>query len=135
MKIARHRRRKGTCIAQEIEANLAELGAEVPHLGVQRPIHVLFVGGAYMLTQFHNRQSTNDVDILLKDSDDPFTSLPYLLFKAAVRAVAQQKRSPASWINDVIGDFLCDQRMVPEGVLWRTLEQWKWAVFCAASIE
>lgn len=56
--------------AEDIESYLAELGMELQNLGAEHPIRVLLVGGAYMLTQMHNRVSTNDVDVLLKDLEN-----------------------------------------------------------------
>lgn len=53
-----------------------------------------------MLTQVHNRPTTNDVDVLLKDIDDTTTSLPYRTFKIAVRAVASRNHLPDTWMND-----------------------------------
>ena len=106
--------------AQAIENYLAELGQELQHLGVQRPIRILMVGGAFMLTQIHNRSSTNDVDVLLKDGEDFTTSPRYQTFRAAVRAVARQHKLPSNWLNDIMGDFLRDTGTAPDGTLWRT---------------
>jgi hypothetical protein len=47
------------------------------------------------------------------------TSPLYQTFKAAVRAVANSNQIPVTWINDLIGDFLRNASIVPEGVLWR----------------
>ncbi len=105
--------------ANEIEMYLAELGQELQNQGVQRPIRVLLVGGAFMLTQLHSRATTNDVDVILKDVDDPLTSPLYRSFKNAVRVVATHNNIPIIWLNDVIGDFLKDSSAVPEGTLWR----------------
>lgn len=105
--------------AQDIETYLADLGQELQDQGVRLPVRILIVGGAFMLTQLHNRPTTNDVDMLLMDIDDPTTSPLYQTFKAAVRAVANRNRIPITWINDVIGDFLRDTSMVPQGTLWR----------------
>jgi hypothetical protein len=105
--------------APEIEARLADLGQELQAAGVGQPIRILVVGGAYMLTQLHNRSSTRDVDVVLKDIDDPSTSPLYPAIQAAVRAVAQQHSLPATWLNDVISDALRAQGVVPEGSLWR----------------
>ena len=105
--------------AQDIETYLADLGQALQQLRVQRPVRVLMVGGAFMLTQMHNRPTTNDVDVVLKDVDDPMTSPLYRTFKAAVRAVASSNRIPVTWINDLIGDFLRNASVVPEGILWR----------------
>src|SRR5712691_8558987 len=104
--------------AQDIETYLADLGQALQHSRVQRPVRILLVGGAFMLTQVHNRPTTNDVDVVLKDIYDPITSPLYQTFKAAVRAVANSNRIPVTWINDLIGDFLHNASVVPEGVLW-----------------
>lgn len=60
--------------ALEIEARLADLAHELNAVGVRQPVRLLVVGGAYMLTQLHNRPATRDVDVVLKDMDDPSTS-------------------------------------------------------------
>ncbi len=106
--------------AHEIERYLAELGQELQHQGVQHPIRVLLVGGAFMLTQIHNRPSTNDIDVLHKDVENSVNSPLSQSFKAAVRAVAQKNKLPGTWLNDLIGDFLHDTGTAPEGTLWRT---------------
>jgi len=105
--------------APEIEACLAELGQELHAVGVRQLVRLLVVGGAYMLTQLHNRPATRDVDVVLKDIDDPSTSPLYPPLQAAVRAVAQRRGLPASWLNDVVSDALRTQGVVPEGALWR----------------
>jgi len=73
---------------QEIDQALAALGQELQRVQISQPVRVLVVGGAYMLTQVHNRSSTQDVDVLLLDIDDPATSPVYPALQAAVRAVA-----------------------------------------------
>ena len=72
-----------------------------------------------MLTQLHNRSTTNDVDVILKDVDDTTTSPLYRVFKAAVRQVATNNALSNAWLNDVISDFLRETSNVPEGTLWR----------------
>jgi hypothetical protein len=105
--------------AQEIEIHLAELGQELQNAGIEHPIRILLVGGAFMLTQVHNRATTNDIDILLKDAEDITNSQIYRIFKAAIRTIAARNKISASWLNDVIGDFLRDIGIVPEGTLWK----------------
>lgn len=105
--------------AQDIETYLADLGQVLQDLGLYSPARILIVGGAFMLTQVHNRPTTKDVDILLKDVDDSTASPLYQIFRVAVRTVASRNRIPVTWMNDVIGDFLRDSSVVPEGVLWR----------------
>ena len=106
--------------AQEIEVYLADLGQELQDLGVEEPVRILMIGGAFMLTQLHNRSTTQDVDVLLKDVDDPTVSLLYQTFRTAVQAVASRNQLSITWVNDVIADFLRNIGTVPEGVLWRT---------------
>ena len=108
---------------EEIETHLAELGQELQEMGLERPIPILLVGGAFMLTQIKNRQATNDIDVLLKDVEDSTTPWLYQTFKAAVRSVAWKNKMPNSWLNDVIGDFLRDLGSVPEGNLWRRFDK------------
>jgi hypothetical protein len=110
----------GKMQAQEIERYLAELGQELQNLGVRYPIRILLVGGAFMLTQIHNRSTTNDVDVLLKDGEDSATSPRSQIFRSAVRAVARKHKLPSNWLNDIMGDFLRDTGTAPEGTLWRT---------------
>jgi hypothetical protein len=105
---------------QEIDQALAALGQELQRVSISQPIRVLVVGGAYMLTQVHNRSSTQDVDVLLLDIDDPATSPVYPALQAAVRAVAAQRGLPVTWFNDVVGDALRRNGAVPPGALWRT---------------
>ena len=106
--------------AQDIERALAALGQELQNLGVQKPIRLLLVGGAYMLTQIGNRASTNDVDVLLKDVVHSNNSPLFQTLHAAIREVARKQRLPVTWLNDLIGDFLRDTGTAPEGALWRT---------------
>lgn len=106
--------------AQDIEAHLADLGQELQNLGVEEPVRILMIGGAFMLTQVRNRSMTDDVDVLFKDIDDPTASSLYQTFKTAMQAVASRNQLSVTWINDVIADFLRNVGTVPEGVLWRT---------------
>ncbi len=104
--------------SKQIEQYLAMLGEELQKLGVKQPIRLLLIGGAFMLTQIHSRRSTNDIDVLLKDVDDP-QSPTYRTFKSAVRTVATHNNLSTKWLNDMIGDFLRNAGEVPEGKLWK----------------
>src|SRR5215471_10099100 len=104
----------------DIERALAALGQELQNLGVHKPIRLLLVGGAYMLTQIGNRPSTNDVDVLPKDVELSTTSPLSQAFHTAVRMVARKHGLANTWLNDLIGDFLRDTGTAPEGTLWRS---------------
>ena len=58
--------------AKDIERHLAQLGQELTDRGVQKPIRVLMIGGAYMLLLAKMQRSTDDVDILWLDEEDAF---------------------------------------------------------------
>src|SRR5438477_9074911 len=103
--------------AGDIEKYLADLGQELQSRGVQHPVRILMIGGAFMLTQVRNRPTTNDIDVLLKDVADPATSQLYRTFKAAVRTVASRNRISGTWMNDIMSDFLHDIGAVPQGTL------------------
>ena len=107
----------------DIEIYLAKLGQELHAQGVQQPVRILLVGGAFMLTQVGSRQTTDDIDVVLKDIEDSTISPLYQTFKAAVRAVGQDNDLPRAWLNDVISDFLKDIGNVPEGILWRKYDE------------
>src|SRR5947209_17425761 len=105
--------------ANDIEIYLAKLGQELHAQGVQQPVRILLVGGAFMLTQVGSRQTTDDIDVVLKDIENSTISPLYQTFKAAVRAVAKNNHLSIIWLNDIIGDFLKDIGNVPDGTLWR----------------
>lgn len=104
--------------SNQIEQYLSMLGEELQKQGVKQPVRLLLIGGAFMLTQIHNRHSTNDIDVLLKDTEDPQSPM-YRTFKSAVRTVAANNNLSTKWLNDVIGDFLRDAGEVPKGKLWK----------------
>lgn len=104
--------------SNQIEQYLAMLGEELQKQGAKQPIRLLLIGGAFMLTQIHSRRSTNDIDVLLKDIDDPQSPI-YHTFKSAVRTVATNNNLSTKWLNDMIGDFLRNAGEVPEGKLWK----------------
>ena len=78
--------------ANEIERYLAELGDELQQRGLTQPLRILVVGGAFMLTQIHNRSATHDIDVLLEDILDPAVDPRYPIFTAAKRAVAAREQ-------------------------------------------
>src|SRR5579885_2356608 len=56
--------------AEDIETYFADLGLELQRVGQQQSVRLFLAGGAFMLTQFHNRTSTKDVDVLLKQEEE-----------------------------------------------------------------
>lgn len=47
----------------EIEKYLIELGRELKKRGVKKPIHLMLIGGAYMLLLANAPRTTNDIDV------------------------------------------------------------------------
>ena len=64
--------------AQDIEKYLSQLGQELVKLGVDRPIRVLMIGGAYMMLLADAPRSTDDVDIFTHLSEQTNYSMPKL---------------------------------------------------------
>jgi len=72
-----------------------------------------------MLTQIGNRATTDDVDVLVQDINDPQHSDDYRIFRNAVHFVAHDAGLSDSWLSDNIGDFLRMAGPVPVGKVWR----------------
>lgn len=106
--------------AREIESYLAQLGQELVDRGVQQPVRMLLIGGAFMLLQVQNRLMTDDVDVVLTDIEDTSVSLLYLQLNSAVQAIARQHGLKGNWLNDMMGDALRENGPLPPGTLWRT---------------
>jgi len=104
---------------QDIEHNLSLLGSQLEELGIQRTIRLLLIGGGFMLTQIGNRATTDDVDVLVQDINDPQHSDDYRIFRNAVHFVAHDAGLSDSWLSDNIGDFLRMAGPVPKGKVWR----------------
>ncbi len=107
--------------AKEIENYLAQMGQELADSGITSPVHILLVGGAFMLTQMKVRRTTDDIDVVPLDEDkhDEATGAPLAvaLWNAA-HAVAAKHALPPLWFNTLIADFIRAAGTVPYGTLW-----------------
>ena len=106
--------------AKDIENYLIQLGQEFIHLGIQKPVRVLLIGGAYMILHANMARSTDDVDIFwlgLKENERDET-IPTV--KTAVTNVALINNIDVDWFNDMTDILLHDLLIVPTGKLWRT---------------
>lgn len=102
---------------QDIEHNLTLLGEE---LGLKKPIRLLLIGGAFMITQkIGERKTTGDIDVIVS-LDHPLTSHEYHLFKSAVRFVAYDLKISETWLNDFASEALTSTGKIPKGTPWRT---------------
>ncbi len=77
--------------AKDIEKYLVCLGQELATLGMQEPVRVLMIGGAYMLLLAKAPRSTDDVDILWLEEEDALQRAIHTLRDGA-RIVAEKMR-------------------------------------------
>jgi hypothetical protein len=101
---------------QEIVTLLCLVGDELQALGVKHPIRLLLIGGAYMLTQIHNRPATRDVDVVVQKLDPQ--SEEYRLFKQAIAFVAHDMGASPAWLSDTMAEFLQSIGKIPRGKRW-----------------
>ncbi|GCF08399.1 DUF6036 family nucleotidyltransferase [Dictyobacter arantiisoli] len=111
---------------QEIEQYLQELGDELEVQGFEMPVRVMVVGGVAMLFLAYNRESTEDVDVVLMDIEGDSSTNPTpetKAFKSAVHAVAKRYKMKRTWINDDVAYFIRDMAPNPEASLWRAFKK------------
>jgi len=56
--------------AEDIENYLSQLGQELLTRGIEEPIHLLLVGGAYMLLLTTTPRNTDDIDIFWLEEEE-----------------------------------------------------------------
>jgi len=100
--------------ARDIERHLAQLGQGLADRGVQKPIRVLMIGGAYMLLLAKMQRSTDDVDILWLDEDDAFQRAIDAL-REGVQAVAEKQQLEPDWFNYMTHLLMYDVVTIPKG--------------------
>jgi Nucleotidyltransferase of unknown function (DUF6036) len=103
----------------EIETYLAQLGQTLKDVGIQQPVRLLLIGGAFMLLRVGNRRTTDDIDVVLMDIEDTATSPLYRQFRAAVGAVAASHQLRSTWLSDLMHESLRSHGPLPEGTRWR----------------
>jgi len=104
--------------ARDIERHLTQLWQELTDRGIQKPIRVLMIGGAYMLLLAKMQRSTDDVDILWLDEDDAFQRAIEEL-REGVQAVAEKQRLEPDWFNYMPHLLMYDVVTIPRGTLWK----------------
>ena len=104
--------------AKDIERHLAQLGQELTDRGVQKPIRVLLIGGAYMLLLAKMQRSTDDVDILWLDEEDALQRGIDAL-REGVQAVAEKQQLEPDWFNYMTHLLMYDVVIIPKGTLWK----------------
>jgi hypothetical protein len=108
----------------EIETYLEELGNELATRGFQKPLRAMLIGGAFMLSQIGNRNTTGDVDVVLLDYP-PTTDRPIHAtsqkFRAAISAIGTRYQLGRKWCNDDADFFLQEftEKPLPGVQLWK----------------
>ncbi|HEU5377377.1 MAG TPA: hypothetical protein VFV38_18295 [Ktedonobacteraceae bacterium] len=103
--------------ARKVVECLTRLGELLVELEVQSMVRILMIGGAFMVTQIQNRDTTMDIDVLVyleRDTED------YRKLLTAASFVAVEKQVDYRWLSDGIGDLMRSAAVgqVPEGKLW-----------------
>jgi predicted nucleotidyltransferase len=106
--------------AKDIELHLIQLGQELSDRGVEKPIRVLMIGGAYMLLLTKMQRSTDDVDILWLDEEDALQRAIDAL-REGVQAVAEKQHLEPDWFNYMTHLLMYDVVTIPKGTLWKRL--------------
>src|SRR5258708_27464024 len=87
-------RREGRIMdSNEIDTYLHALDEELAKRLIRKPVHIVVVGGVYMLFFLRNRAATNDVDIVpldFPDSTNPTQETK--VFRSAINAIAKTYR-------------------------------------------
>ncbi len=93
----------------EIETYLQALGHELYSRGVTGKI--LLLGGAFMMFEVGNRNSTNDIDAYIASD--------YQLMYKAIAVVAQKANLSPDWLNDNVAIVVHQVRPPKSQRLWK----------------
>lgn len=105
--------------AEDIEKYLSQLGQELLKRGVQEPIHLLLIGGAYMLLLTNTPRNTDDIDIFWLEEEEGLQRALRPL-QEGVNAVAEANQIDPNWLNYMTQLLMYDLVIVPDGTLWKT---------------
>ncbi|MEO8954375.1 MAG: hypothetical protein ABI396_00765 [Ktedonobacteraceae bacterium] len=105
--------------AEDIEKYLSQLGQELLKRGIQEPIHLLLIGGAYMLLLTNTLRNTDDIDIFWLEEEEGLQRALRPL-QEGVNAVAEANQIDPNWLNYMTQLLLYDLVIVPDGDLWKT---------------
>ncbi len=105
--------------AEDIENYLSQLGQELLQRGIQEPIHLLLIGGAYMLLLTNTSRNTDDIDIFWLEEEDGLQRMLRPL-QEGINAVAAANPIGSNWLNYLTQLLMYDLVIVPDGSLWKT---------------
>ena len=105
--------------AEDIENYLSQLGRELVKRGIREPVHVLLIGGAYMLLLTNTSRNTDDVDIFWLEEEEGLQRALRPLQESVI-AVAQANQINSDWLNYMTHLLMYDLVVIPDGNLWKT---------------
>lgn len=103
--------------ARDIELYLTELGVELKNRGIKKPIHLMIIGGAYMLAYEHMSRTTRDIDIFWLETDE-FQNMRGIVSECML-AVARKRRLRHDWFNFLTQAIIQRDILIPNGKLWK----------------
>src|SRR5437879_9336304 len=105
--------------AEDIENYLSQLGQELLKRGIQEPIHLLLIGGAYMLLLTNTSRNTDDIDIFWLEEEEGLQRALRPLQESVI-AVAEANDIGLNWLNYMTHLLMYDLVIIPDGNLWKT---------------
>lgn len=105
--------------AEDIENYLSQLGQELLKRGIQEPIHLLVIGGAYMLLLANTVRNTDDIDIFWLEEEEGLQRALRPL-QEGIKTVAEANQIDHDWLNYLTQLLLYDLVIIPDGDLWKT---------------
>lgn len=107
---------------QDVEHYLALLDQALVDLGVQTPVSVILLGGAYILITLNSRRMTQDIDVLalIGGEADHATGLPLAVaLYQATQIVAQKQQLDPHWLNTIRAAALQPPGIPVRRILWK----------------
>lgn len=105
--------------AEDIEKYLSQLGQELLRRGIHEPVHLLLIGGAYMLLLTNTARNTDDIDIFWLEEEEGLQRALRPLQEGVI-AVAEANQIDPNWLNYMTQLLMYDLVIVPEGNIWKT---------------
>jgi hypothetical protein len=105
--------------AEDIDNYLSQLGQELIKRGIQEPIHLLLIGGAYMLLLTNTPRNTDDIDIFWLEEEEGLQRALRPLQEAVI-SVAETNQISLNWLNYMTHLLMYDLVIIPDGNLWKT---------------
>ena len=105
--------------AEDIENYLSQLGQELLKRGIREPVHLLLIGGAYMLLLTNTSRNTDDIDIFWLEEEEGLQRALRPLQEGVI-AVAEANQINPDWLNYMTHLLMYDLVIIPDGNLWKT---------------